>query len=84
LRNLCLPERRDALLEYPGVEGDEDISLSMMKPLSSASQHLADLFSSKIIRYISHLKIVYDRDYFVEAKAYPAVRLFKNGSSAYM
>jgi hypothetical protein len=84
LRNLCLPERRDALLEYPGVEGDEDISLSMMKPLPSASQHLADLFSSKIIRYISHLKIVYNRDYFVEAKAYPAVRLFKNGSSAYM
>jgi hypothetical protein len=83
MRNLCLPERRDALLEYPGVEGDEDVALSVMKPLASASQHLTDLMTSKIVRYISHLKIVYDRDHFVEAKAYPAVRLFKNGSSAY-
>lgn len=82
MRNLCLPERRDALLEYPGVDGDEDISFSVMKPLPSASQHLADLISSKIIRYISHIKIVYDMDHFIEAKVYPAVRLFKNGSSA--
>jgi hypothetical protein len=82
-RKLCLPERRDALLAYPGVEGDEDVPLSIMKPLASASQHLMDLMTSKIVRYISHLKIVYDRDHFVEAKAYPAVRLFKNGYSGY-
>jgi hypothetical protein len=82
MRNLCLPERRDALLDYPGVEGDQDVTLSVMKPLASASQHLTDLMTSKIVRYISHLKVVYERDHFVEAKAYPAVRLFKNGSSA--
>jgi len=80
-RNLCLPERMDALLEYPGVEGDEAISVSVMKPLTSASQHLDDLMTSKIIRYISHIKIVYEIDHFVETKAYPAVRLFKNTTS---
>jgi hypothetical protein len=82
-RKLCLPERKDALLSYPGVDGDENISGSVMKPLASASQHLNDLMTSKIIRYISHIKVVYETDRFVEAKAYPAVRLFKNTTSPF-
>jgi hypothetical protein len=82
-RRLCLPERMDALLGYPGVEGNEAISVSVMKPLTSASEHLNDLMTSKIIRYISHIKIVYETDHFVETKAYPAVRLFKNTTSTF-
>jgi hypothetical protein len=83
MRNLCLPERMDALLGYSGVEGDETISGSVMKPLTSASEHLHDLMTSTIIRYISHIKLVYESDHFVEAKAYPAVRLFKNAPSVF-
>jgi hypothetical protein len=80
-RKLCLPERRDALLRYPGTESDSEVSNSVMKPLVSASQHLNELMASTIIRYISHVKVVYETDHFVEAKAYPAVRLFENETS---
>jgi hypothetical protein len=70
----CLPEKRDALLNYQSAE---NFSGGIMKPLTSASQHLDDLIHSKIVRYINHIKIVYQPGKDIEAKAYPAVRLFK-------
>ena len=69
----CLPEKRDALLSYQSAE---NFSGGIMKPLTSASQHLDDLIHSKIVRYINHIKIVYQPGKEIEAKAYPAVRLF--------
>jgi hypothetical protein len=69
----CLPERRDALLNYQST----NFSGGIMKPLTSASQHLDDLIHSKIVRYINHIKIVYQPGKEIEAKAYPAIRLFK-------
>jgi hypothetical protein len=80
-QKLCLPERRDALLSYPGSEGE--VSSSVMKPLPSASQHLSELMASSIIRYISHVKVVYETDHFMEAKAYPAVRLFEPTTTSF-
>ena len=73
---MCLPEKRDALLGYPGVE-HTNISGSVMKPLASASRHLDDLLSGTVVRYISHIKVVYHPGHALEAKAYPAVRLFE-------
>jgi hypothetical protein len=75
-KGMCLPEKRDALLGYSGVEYT-DISSSIMKPLTSASRHIDDLLSSKLVRYISHIKIVHHPGRALEAKAYPAVRLFE-------
>jgi hypothetical protein len=75
-KGMCLPEKRDALLGYPGVE-HTDISSSVMKPLTSASRHLDDLLAGMLVRYISHIKIVYYPGRALEAKAYPAVRLFE-------
>jgi hypothetical protein len=72
----CLPEKRDALLGYPGVE-HTNISGSVMKPLASASRHLDDLLSGTVVRYISHIKVAYHPGRALEAKAYPAVRLFE-------
>ena len=76
-KGICLPEKRDALLNYSGMDDTEDFSGGVMKPLSSASNHLEELLSSVLIRYISHVKISYQAGYPLEAKAYPAVRLFK-------
>jgi hypothetical protein len=70
----CLPEKKDALLSYQSVE---NFSGGIMEPITSASQHLDDLIHSKIVRYINHIKIVYQPGKDIEAKAYPAVRLFK-------
>jgi len=73
---MCLPEKRDALLSYSGIENTENFSGGVMKPLTSASRHLDELVSSALVRYISHIKIVYQSGQPLEAKAYPAVRLF--------
>lgn len=76
-KNMCLPEKRDALLRYSGIENIENFSGGVMKPLTSVSRHLEELISSLIVRYISHIKIVYQSGRALEAKAYPAVRLFE-------
>ena len=80
-KGMCLPEKRDALLGYSGVEYT-NISGSVMKPLTSASRHLNDLLSSRLVRYISHIKIVYHPGRALEAKAYPAVRLFEHSDDS--
>ncbi len=80
-QEMCLPEKRDALLEYPGVEHSDDFSGGVMKPFVSVSQHLDDIFAGSLVRYISHVKIVYFPGRSFEAKAYPAVRLFEPSNS---
>ncbi len=76
-KRMCLPQKRDALLQYPGVEHPDDFSGGIMKPFISISQHLEDIFSGSLVRYISHVKVVYRPGQHLEAKAYPAVRLFE-------
>jgi len=74
-KGLCLPEKRDALLKYSGVENAE-IEDTTMKPLTSASRSLDEVLSSAIARFINHVKLVYRPGQPLEAKAYPAVRYF--------
>ncbi|MBN1860980.1 MAG: hypothetical protein JW840_05925 [Candidatus Thermoplasmatota archaeon] len=76
-KNLCLPEKRDALLRYSGSENTDTFSGGIMRPLVSVSRHLDTLISSAIVRYISHIKVVYQPGHPLEAKAYPAIRLFE-------
>lgn len=82
-QGMCLPEKRDALLRYPGVEHPDDFSGGVMKPLVSVSQHLDDIFSGSLVRYISHVKVVYIPGRPIEAKAYPAVRLFESSDTVF-
>jgi len=74
-KDLCLSEKRDALLNYQGSE--EDFTDSNIEPLKAASGNLNKIFTSTIVRYLSHVKIVYQPGDILEAKAYPAVRLFE-------
>jgi hypothetical protein len=82
-KGACLPEKRDLLLLYPGVENAIGFTGGAMEPLASASQHFDDLISSVMVRFISHIKIVYHPSRSLEAKAYPAVRLFKNTTAPF-
>ena len=75
-KDLCLSEKRDALLNYPGSE--KESTGGIMEPLKAASGNLNNIFSSTIVKYISHIKIVYQPGEVLEAKAYPAVRLFES------
>ena len=75
-RNVCLPDMKSALLDFPGVdhEGDDDeFTFDFYMP----SVKLPDTnFSKAIVRYISHVKISYNPGEPIEAKAYTGVRLF--------
>lgn len=74
---MCLSQKRDALLQYPGVEHPDDFSDGVMRPFATVSEHLDNIFSGSLVRYISHVKVVYLPGRPLEAKAYPAVRLFE-------
>lgn len=78
-KGLCRSEKRDALLKYPGSE--KEFTGGVMEPLKAASGNLNNIFFSTIVRYISHIKIVYQPGELLEAKAYPAVRLFEKSEN---
>ena len=76
-KGICPPKKRDGLMEYVGTNNDEYFSGGIMKPVTSSANILETIDSAKIVRYINHVKIVYQAGKSIEVKAYPAVRLFE-------
>jgi hypothetical protein len=75
-KGLCLPEKKDALFQFIGVEqedGQRNFDTAIFRPTVKIEH---DDFSSALVRYISHIKLVYEPDHELYAKAYPGVRLF--------
>jgi hypothetical protein len=75
-KGLCLPEKKDALLQFTGVEQEDtkrDFNTTMYRPTVKIEN---DDFSGALVRYISHIKLVYEPNHELYAKAYPGVRLF--------
>lgn len=81
-KNLCLKEKKEALLSYQGAEINEDYYDSKMIPITSAAEQQYNKKTTNIVRYINHIKIVYRPNKKLEAKAYAAVRLFEPDLSA--
>ena len=77
-KGICLAEKRDALINYTGIEENQNFSGAVLKPVSTSADYLDKINKSTIVRYINHVKIVYNPNKKLEAKAYPAVRLFEN------
>ncbi len=75
-KQLCIPEKRDALLQYQGGLDQEEYTGGILKPITTASKIMNES-STKYLRYINHIKIVYEYGNEIKAKAYPAFRLFK-------
>ena len=70
---ICIPEKRDSLLSYEGISNDKS-STDLWPPyLLEMSRNLKSLAGSIIYRFINHIKIVYQPDFPLEAKAYLAV-----------
>jgi len=75
-KKLCLPDKKSALLNFLGTEQEntnqdfdpESYIPSVMIPDNN--------FSSSLVRYISHVKIVYKPNHPLNVKAYSGVRLF--------
>ncbi len=73
---LCLPNLKSALLDFPGVDQENsnyDFNLDSYTPSVKLPN---SNFSKAIVRYISHVKLSYEPNTPIEAKAYTGVRLF--------
>jgi len=81
-KGMCIPEKRNALLSYTSVDENKAINISVMRPIISATGYSDDLNQSKVVRYINHIKIVYEPEKQTIAKAYPAVRLFESADES--
>ncbi len=75
-KGLCQPELRSVLLEFPGIEQENpEYNFNLDSYMPSVKLPDED-FSKAIVRYISHVKISYEPNKPIEAKAYTGVRLF--------
>ena len=75
-KGCCVAEKKDALLQFIGIEKEDnnrDFDTSLYKPIVKIPDNN---FSSAFVRYISHIKLVYELNHTIIAKAYPGVRLF--------
>lgn len=68
--NLCTPEKRDGLLQWPGFCRRKDYAGEWPQNLIASSGFLGARASSVFYRTISHLKIVCRPDSSLEAKGY--------------
>jgi hypothetical protein len=75
-KNICSPDKKAVLLNFIGVD-QEDVTqkfdLSSFQP--AVQIHKKD-FSVALVRYLSHIKLSYEQDHQIEAKAYLGIRLF--------
>jgi hypothetical protein len=75
-KGLCLSEKKEALLQFMGVE-QEDPNKEFTTDVYKPSVKINSVgFSSALVRFISHVKLVYEPNHILLAKAYPGVRLF--------
>lgn len=75
-KGVCCPEKKTEALKFLGVNTEEPL-----QPFDSSSYTVAVRLPSKVpvnalVRYMSHVKLVYKPGQPLEAKAYPGVRLF--------
>ncbi len=75
-KGFCVPEKKDALLQFMGIE-QEDLKRNFDTSVYKPTVKIPDNdFSSALVRYISHVKLMYGPNQNILAKAYPGVRLF--------
>ena len=76
-KELCLPEKRDALLSFlPNTEDDENSNEQWQEPLVISTKITGNEFTNVLVRQMGHIKIVYKPNHPLEAKAYFGARLF--------
>ena len=72
---MCVQEKRKALLDFLGIEQENNDEFNF-ETYMVAPKIGSNNYSSALVRYISHVKIVYDPKKGFEAKAYPGIRVF--------
>jgi Rps23 Pro-64 3,4-dihydroxylase Tpa1-like proline 4-hydroxylase len=67
---LCLPQKRDALLTYPGYVREKNHRNQWPSHLLKLSQFLGPNHENVFMRGLHHIKVVYQSERAIEAKAY--------------
>ena len=80
-KGLCLSEKQSALLNFPGLQQENINNDFDLKSYMPSVMITDENFSSALVRFISHVKIVYKPNHPLDAKAYYGVRHF--GSAKY-
>ena len=75
-KELCIPEKRSSLIRFTGIETENNVNDFSPELLVPTTKIPDDTYSNAIVRYISHVKIVYQPGHPLEAKAYLGVRHF--------
>ena len=75
-KKICSPKKRSALLTFSGVEQEDVNDEFNLQSFMVSARIPHDNFSRALVRYISHVKLVYKPNAPMEAKAYSGVRLF--------
>lgn len=79
-KGVCLPERMQALLSFSGVEYEDSSKEFDLNTYQVSAKIQGNIFSGALVRFISHVKLVYKPDCPIQAKAYSGVRLFGRAS----
>ncbi len=69
-QQLCTPEKADALLNYPGYSVEKSHQDLWPSNLTNASKFVYPNLKSTFVRILHHIKIVYQPDQPLKAKAY--------------
>jgi hypothetical protein len=77
-QNLCLESKKEALLNFIGAELDNSFNDFAIDDYLPSVMVNETSNSSALVRYLSHIKIVYDPNKSLTAKAYPGVRLLSS------
>jgi len=75
-KNLCLPEKKNMLLEFVGVNQEDPAYEFDFISYKAAAKMQDSRYSSALVRYLNHIKISYNKEGEIDAKAYPGIRLF--------
>ena len=81
-RHLCLPGKKELIADFTGADLEDTTTAFSLESYTTAVRIPHVQYSRALIRYLSHVKIVYSPGHPLEAKAYPGVRLFGTPSPA--
>jgi hypothetical protein len=81
-KGVCLPEKKESLINFSGVEQEDSSNDFKLNSYQVSVKIQDDNFSSALVRFISHIKLVYKPNSPIQAKAYPGVRLFGRPSTS--
>lgn len=81
-KGVCLSEKKEALLSFSGVEQENEHNDFDLASYQVSAKIQNDAFSSALVRFISHIKIIYTPDAPIEAKAYCGARLLGKSSTS--